>query len=106
IISFFDVTATVSTVVAGTSSIRSVVLCNKLESVREQISQILQEMQGSLKNIQTGIIALCEEKQIVKIECIIKRLERDDKNKLLGESTSENYSVSIQEALNRYSVRC
>jgi hypothetical protein len=75
-------------------------------------------MQGSLKNIQTGIIALCEshwQKQITKIEYIINRLERDNTNRLLGESISikaekiredsEDYSVNMQKALNKYSVR-
>ena len=111
-------TATVSTVVAGGSLFVGGVLNYGLKGVREQFSQFLQEMQTGLFNI-NEIITLCEshwEKQIVEIEDIIKKLERNDKRlikpiarsisakaKKIGES-SESYSVNMRQALNRDSI--
>ena len=75
-------------------------------------------MQETIKSIQMGIINLCEfhwQKQVVMIEDIIKKLERDDKNKLMCKvilskaekirEDSENYSNSMQQALSKYSTQ-
>jgi len=75
-------------------------------------------MQETIKSIQLGIINLCEfhwEKQVLMIEDIIKKLERNDKNTLLCTSIltkaekiredSENYSNNMQQALSKHSVK-
>jgi membrane-bound lytic murein transglycosylase MltF len=97
------------------SNYASLCLNYQLESVREEFSKYLQEMQNALGKI-TVIISYCEshwDMQINKIGDIIKKLERNGQGitkptarsisakaeDLLAKS--ESYSVIVRQALNR-----
>ncbi|GBB84602.1 hypothetical protein RclHR1_11180003 [Rhizophagus clarus] len=112
-------TAVVSTIAAGTSTIQSKFLNNKLNDIKERISQLLQEMQKSIEDINI-IISHCEshfEEQISEIEevekivDIFKKLDDRNGRQLIkpiartistrARKNSESYSVDMRRVLKR-----